>query len=306
MVSTSNTTAAPTAAPKKTTPQPAINPTELLSDLVTRSTHLVATMDMQRTWGLAHLAFLLLSSLYLFNSILIGSQWLGLSYKFGMLSLIMAYGIAVRRHLGVEAGVDMVTVERAFSYDGTPYFCLAVMWWVMARPVMVSILPLVVYSAFHAIAWAKDDPRVKQSAEWRAWGESLCIRIAANQANLLFMAAHLEIFALPYILMSWLVSSKSNGPTFSQLLFYTQFLRWQYSCSPKIRLACKQWDAAWSGLVQHPSCPKQVRAADRWCREQLKSFNQLTHLQPTGTAPHAMPRANSRGGFPGAGSKKFN
>lgn len=312
MVSTTATSApAPPTGPSKkpATHDPTPNPTELLADLAQRATKFASTMDLQRTWGLSHFAFLCFAAVYLVNAVLFGSRLLAVSYKLAMLCLLAGYGIAVRRHLGPDAAMDMVTLERAFSYDGTPYFCMALMWWVMGRPVMVTVLPLMVYSLFHAIAWAKDDARVKQTAEWRQYGEPLCIRVSANQANLLFVAAHLEIFALPYMSLSWLVSRNHGGPTFSQLLFYVQFLRWQYSCSPKIRLAAKQWDQSWTALIQHPSCPKRLRAADRWCRDQLHSFNQMTNLYPTTTGTtnaSAMPRNNSRGGFPGAGHKKFN
>lgn len=303
--SNSNPASATSAASATTkAPPAAAQASEVVNELYSRSAQFLGQLDMQRTWGLAHLTFLLLTFVYVFNASCLGVRVLGVCYKLGMLCLICSYGIAVKRHVG-HLLCDMQTLERAFSYDGAPYFCLALMWWVMTTPVPITLLPLSIYSMYHAIAWAKDDAVVKRSKEWRQWGESLCLKLTAQQSSLLFAAAHLEIAALPYMLLAWLMSKR--GPGFAQLLFYFQFLRWQYSVSPKIRSALMQWKAAWDAAIQHPSCPKGIRSGDHWMRQQVKAFANLSQPQP-------MPRSSSSSSsnhhraFPGAGAnnKKIN
>jgi hypothetical protein len=297
--SSPNTT---TQAPASAKLEKPISPTDLFSDMLARSSQFVSQMDMQRTWGLSHVAFLLFSCLYLFNTFILSIPILSVSYRVAMLCLLGGYGIALKRHLGGQAGLDMVTLERAFSYDGMPYFCLALMWWAMSRPATITLPFLMVYSVFHGVAWAKDDPRIRQTVEWRQWGEPLCLSLTAHQPTLLFVAAHLELTALPYMTLTWLISSR---PSFSQLLFYCQFLRWQHSISPKIRAATKQWQSAWDAAIHHPSCPKSVRQMDKWCREQMKMVaiggNGQAQSHHHHQAPVMQPRKAT---FPGAGVKK--
>ena len=264
-------------------------------------------MDMQRTWGLSHVGFLILAAIYLLNSLLIGSRLLHISYKLSLLCLLTGYGIAVKRHVG-HFSPDLSTLERAFSYDGTPYFCLALMWWMMASPVAITLAPLCIYSLYHAVAWAKDDAEVKRTSEWRQWGESLCRRLTAQQSTMLFLAAHLEIASLPYMALTWPFQAWP-GHRPAPLLCPISTLA--HAVSPKIRAALRQWDAGWEAVVQHPSCPRNVRGADRrasggnWQCSVLLPI-QLLRLPDLHGSRSGGNASRSGGAGGGLGAKKFN
>lgn len=288
----STTSAAKDAKPQQPPASPLNDLQEHAAKFMAKAGTAVGRLDQQRTWGLAHLAFLLLAAVYIVNLVVFNVKLFGASYRLSMLALVVAYGIAIRRHVGAHFAADMATAERVFTYDGAPYFALSLMWWVMGgAPQAITLLPLAVYSAFHVVACAKDDAEVKRSGEWRQWGEPLCMRLMAHQSTLLYAAAHLEIFALPFMLLSWLFG---RGTSFLQVVFYFQLLRWQYTVSPKIRSAVKQWNGAWEQLIQHPSCPKKVRAADRWVRKQLAmAIQQQQSAQPTGQQHRQFPASRS-------------
>ena len=315
MAAPSTTTGASQSAPNQSQNRnktQTIDYRQVWNELLTRTASLKQHVDLQRVWGASHVGFASLVLVFWVAGLFFGSASIlsAISYRLATLALVIGYGVAVRRHVGPAYAVDMATLERALSYDGAPYLCLALtLFMTSSRPAVWTLLcPLLVYSIYHGIAWVKSDEGIKARQEYKLYVEPLCRNLSVYQSTGLFLSAHLEIASLPYTVLVWMVSQQTGKPSLAQIIILTQFLRWQYTVSPKIKAAWRQWEMAYQDCLQHPSCPKQVRAFDKYVRDViLKPYATGTNT----TRPHHpvnanMNRSNSRG-FPGAGnSKKSN
>lgn len=206
-------------------------------------------------WGAGHAVFLSCSLLYFVSSATF-------FYKLALLGLLSSLMVEIYRTCLTTAPL----AEVLFSSTSTPYFYLALLLYILPAA-SVPLAPLAIMSLLSLNSFARAN--LTQTPWWSQLAAPSS-QLLALRPTLMDLASHLELAALPCLL----VSIFSTGIALP--IVYGSFLRWQYFVSPRTRTVVGVWDEMGTKVTENPNCPKQVRKAYTSMQGAIKKWAKMT------------------------------
>ena len=244
---------------------------QLLGQLRLRLGFLLARIDAERLCFYSHASVLLHVLLYVLgfgvSSHASSHALLGLTpfwscqafYRRALCSLLLAYGLpaatallALKRKAELDPDIQKaphLLGQLLLADANLLYFALS-LWLVFSDSFDLLFYTLAIYSFYHVSNHLRDSLTSNNRLV-----KSLILPTLALQPNMLLMCAHVEILALPVMFVRWIFLGCTSA--FS-LMFYFQFLRFQFVSSERTRLAFKEVDRVIKRALVAPVVPKHV------------------------------------------------
>ncbi|WRT64120.1 uncharacterized protein IL334_001049 [Kwoniella shivajii] len=205
----------------------------------------MAPVDPHYLWAFGH-GIMLLSAAYVLLQTVFFRPTPTKTYKLAYTGALLSYSIVVYKSLG-RPQVNQAWLRRALVDENVQYAILALYWWV-AKPVNVSILPFATFSLFHCLTFLRTNiipkfvpaqPPAAQGAAPRqpALLENISRKIQlwvkSNYDVAMRFVAYCELLICVRLILGVLTFRSS----FIAPLFMVHFVRLRYHASPFTRSA---------------------------------------------------------------------
>ncbi|KAJ2720870.1 Transmembrane nucleoporin [Coemansia sp. Benny D115] len=243
----------------------------------TAAERLVAlTKTAQFYWWVGHVAVLVFGTLYYVNR---PFGWSGANWYYGKayLGAILSYVIVIYKTYGPPQ-LNLAFAHRLILDENVEYLLLAFYWWTQA-PIVVTLVPFVVFSLFHVLTYARSTVLV---AVFPSVGEELqrarnteprsaavlsaparISRMAGDWSSKYYSPALREVGVWEVAVIGlWLVlgAVSFQTPLFAPF-FYFHFLRMRYAMSAPTRAAFRRVRGYMDRALVPPSAHASVPGA---------------------------------------------
>jgi len=226
-------------------------------------------------WASGHFILLLASLRYVFPSLMLRSAstfW----YKASYTGALISYAIVCSRTPGPPQP-NLAYIRRAMLDENVQYFLLAIFWFT-SKPIMVTLLPYMVFSLFHALTFTRTTlisqflppgpPTSNGAPGPHPLAKKLQVWIKANYDSAMRVVAYAELLIFIRILLGAITFQNS----LLSPIIYAHFLRQRYYQSGFTRDALTVTVNWMDGLVRKPGNPPALvmvwdrgrEAARRW------------------------------------------
>ncbi|KAL1407730.1 Transmembrane nucleoporin [Vanrija albida] len=200
---------------------------------------MASILDPHYLWAFGH-ATVLVNSAYILLQTLLFRGTPTTPYRLVYLGALLSYSIVVFKSLGRPTGTAWL--RRAFVDENAQYGLLA-FYWLISKPINVTILPFATFSLFHCATFLRTNilpkfyPKVPAGAQRPPpnWAESLGRKIQlwvkGNYDKAMNFVAYAEILILARVTLGALTFRGS----FVAPLFLAHFIRLRYHASPFTR-----------------------------------------------------------------------
>ncbi|KAJ1946168.1 Transmembrane nucleoporin [Linderina macrospora] len=252
-----------------------------------RLTNLVQTA--QFYWWVGHVVVLTFGSTYYLKRPF-GWSTANWYYTYAYMGALLSYTIVIYKTYGPPQ-LNLAFVRRLILDENVEYLLLA-FYWFTQRPIVVTLLPFVVFSLFHVITYSRSTlipivfpsvPAELQAAR-QANGAPVALSPAARASKLLgelstkyYSKALREVGVWEVAVIGvWLVLGAITFQTpLLAPIFYAQFLRFRFALSAPTRQAFRRVRTFLDGVLvppqANPSVPRVVtdvyiKGRDALCR----------------------------------------
>jgi hypothetical protein len=195
----------------------------------------------------SHFFFLLTTFVYPLSS----GQFL---YKLGILGLFLGHSIQLCQSLSVDIQIPLL--QRIISHMDFPYIMLSILLFASKHaPIYLISIPLFIGSLYQVRSFLSSDNQTVNSLYWKQHGHKWSETLVSIYPLVKLVQAHLELWCFVWTIGCLVVGKASLW----MCLGYGQFLRMQLGASDEHKRAGKQWIRGLKWVVDHPSCPQQIK-----------------------------------------------
>ncbi|WWC58604.1 uncharacterized protein I303_101147 [Kwoniella dejecticola CBS 10117] len=195
-------------------------------------------VDPHYLWAFGHGVMLLSASYVLLQTVLLRPEPTK-SYKLAFTGALLSYSIVVYKSLG-KPQLNQAWLRRALVDENVQYAILALYWWI-AKPVNISILPFATFSLFHCLTFMRTNiipkfvpppPAGAQAQRPPVLLENISKKIQlwvkGNYDVAMRFVAYCELLICARLILGVLTFRQS----FIAPLFMVHFVRLRYHASP--------------------------------------------------------------------------
>ncbi|CAO3660698.1 unnamed protein product [Umbelopsis ramanniana] len=236
------------AAEKKVTPPPENNSTP--TPKVEEEPSPAVDKTLKLVWFAGHTITIVGTILYLLSVVLFRSnRWF---YVIAYLGTITSYAVIVYRAFGLPKE-HQPYLSRLLIDENAIYMFLA-MYWIITKPIAITLAPYAIYSAFHIAEYA----RVHLLHHKPETQRMLKDQNEKHYSRAMLLAAEVEVFGVMGRLFLGAITFQSSA--FSVLLF-AHFLRLRYHMSEQTRSVFASISNRLDKLLLPPQANKKIPPA---------------------------------------------
>ncbi|GHJ83615.1 hypothetical protein NliqN6_0017 [Naganishia liquefaciens] len=278
----------------------------------------MAIWDSHYLWAAGH--FLLLSStarivwaytIGIFSKAPLTGFW----YKAAYAGTLVSYAIVVYKSLGTPA-LNQAWLQRALKDENVQYALLA-LYWVISKPVYISLIPFATFSLFHCLTFIRSTviPKIAKQppTQPRAAGSTGAGAAPAPASALTDLAKRLGVWtkanydpAMRFVsqaelaILGWVIlRAVTFQGSFLTAIFLAHFIRMRYISSAYTRQAV----ATLTSIIDRQLVGKGPAVENAWRTVKSVVGNWMGMVMPT-TAPGAGPAAGGARAQPAAAPRR--
>ncbi|KAJ3143041.1 hypothetical protein HDU90_002915 [Geranomyces variabilis] len=261
-----------TTGPNGAGPSPAVTSTPTTKTLAQRLSTLV--LSAQFLWFVGHVTTVIQALSYV---VLARFGYGGpKNYTKAFYGTLVSYGIIMYKAHGIPQ-FSGAYLQHLLQDENTWYLLLAINW-ALSKPLLVTLLPYVVFSLFHSLNYFRSEvapvvlpptqfpaitPRIQRSIVWF---------VQSFQTRALRTVAFIEVFAIMPVLVVGIFFGWSS---FMAPLLYSRFLIFRYHTSGLTKQAFAELKARMDAAAAHPRVPPAVKKMYAVVQEKVADMGQM-------------------------------